>query len=820
MIRIRVALTSVLLVCFHILAFSQQRNIQSSTIYGLVKDSLSGRPLEYPTVVLLTDSMKIVSAVAGGADGRFTFPEITSGTYSVVVSMLGYSTASKSIYLDGTQRRVDTGEFNLLEGVELQEVMVTGVRPLIKAEADKITYNFDSDPQTASSTAAEILRKVPMISIDGENEVRLNGEKSFKVLVNGRSTGVLARNFKEAIQALPASAIKSVEVITNPPVRYDAEGITGIINIITNRRTTNGFNGSLSASANTRGGYTGGGFISSQAGKFAISTNLFHGNIVMKKNQSYTDSENFLSEEYRRATNEGESDVKNKISYLSVEASYEIDSLNLITLSGWGYLGNALSTGLSNYKAYNSSGALSRSYQNISLSNNQFGTGSGVFSWQRNFKKPEKSLTISYSADWSPMDTRVESEINPLLNFTEYKQNSVNNAYGIEHSLQADYYNPISKHHFLETGFKYTLRQNMSSTNILLWDNTADRWAEDNSKVNDLDYNQHIGSLYGGYTYKYKKLTLKGGIRAEYTLNDGISKSSRGDITFTNKQFDVVPYLSASYMESGGHIFSLSYTQRLNRPGIHYLNPYINDSNPMNISYGNPDLKSVKRDAISLSYMKASLSWNLGLTLGADFTRNNIENIRRVNQSGISISTYENIGRNQNYTLNINYSYRAGTKLNLFVNGSVVYTVISSKELELSNSGFGYSGGLGANLNLWKGGSLNANAFIFRSNITLQSRYPVNSSTSFGISQKLLNDKMTVSLNITEPFSKTKTYRFDSEDITYRMHSRSITYQRAANFSIVWRFGKFQANVKKARRSIIDDRLSGDKQSSSTANTR
>ena len=115
---------------------------------------------------------------------------------------------------------------------------------------------------------------------------------------------------------------------------------------------------------------------------------------------------------------------------------------------------------------------------------------------------------------------------------------------------------------------------------------------------------------------------------------------------------------------------------------------------------------------------------------------------------------------------------------------------------------------------------MNANAFIFRSNITLQSRYPVNSSTSFGISQKLLNDKVTISLNITEPFSKTKTYRFDSEDITYRMHSRSITYQRAANFSVAWRFGKFQANVKKARRSIIDDRLSGDKQSSSAANSR
>ena len=820
MIRIGALLTSVLIVCFQTFAFSQQKINQSTSITGAVKDSLTEKALEYPTVVLTTDSMKIVSAVAGGADGKFIITEITPGKYTLVVSMVGYSTIRKNIIIKGDERRVDAGAFKLLEGMELQEALVTGVRPLIKAEPDKITYNFDSDPQTASSTAAEILRKVPMISIDGENEVRLNGEKSFKVLVNGRSTGLLAKNFKEAIQALPANAIKSVEVITNPPVRYDAEGITGIINIITNRRTNNGFNGSLSGSANTRGSYTGGGYISAQIGKFAISTNIFHGNIVMNKNQSFSDSENYLSEEFRRSQTDGESDVQNKISYLSMEASYEIDSLNLITLSGWGYMGNSINRGISHYSAFNSSGILSRKYDNIFISNNQFGTGSGVISWQKNFKKPEKSLTISYSADWSPMDTRNESTINPVLDYIAYDQNSINDAYGFEHSFQADYYNPITNKHFIESGIKYTLRQNYSNTTILIFDENSGVWMEDNSRVNDLDYDQHIGSLYGGYTFKHKKFSLKGGFRAEYTLNDGISKSNTGNVTFTNKQFDVVPYLSVSYMESGGHIFSLSYTQRLNRPGIHYLNPYVNDSNPMSISYGNPDLKSVKRDAISLSYMKASMSWNLGLTLGADFTRNNIENIRRVNEAGVSLSTYENIGRNQNYTFNVNYTYRAGTKLNLYVNGSLVYTKISSNELGISNSGFGYSGGLGANLSLWKGGSINANAFIFRSNITLQSSYPVNSSTSFGISQKLMKEKMTISLNIIEPFSKTKIYKFDSEDITYKMHSRSITYQRAANLSIIWRFGKFQTTVKKARRNVIDDRLSGDKQSSSSQATR
>jgi outer membrane receptor protein involved in Fe transport len=165
-------------------------------------------------------------------------------------------------------------------------------------------------------------------------------------------------------------------------------------------------------------------------------------------------------------------------------------------------------------------------------------------------------------------------------------------------------------------------------------------------------------------------------------------------------------------MLNKGNMVSAAYTQRLSRPGIWHLNPYVNDSDPMNISYGNPDLESVKRNTITLGYRKASQNWNLSVNLTNSFTRNNIEQIRRVNEQGISIATYENIGKNSNARMDINFSFRSGQRLSININGAVAYTKVSSQDLNLENDGFNFNGGASCNTALWKGGMLNLNAYL------------------------------------------------------------------------------------------------------------
>ena len=289
------------------------------TITGVVVDAATGKTVEYPTVAIFTDSLKLITAAAGGVDGKFSLEAPAAGKYIFSAAMTGYTNYKKELVLDNSQRRVDLGKIEIAEGLELKEVTVSGVRPLIKNEPDKLTYNIDADPMASSSVIADILRKVPMISVDGEGTVRLNGETNFKVLVNGRSSGMLVKNFKDAIKAMPANTIKSIEVITNPPAKYDAEGVGGVINIITNRKTTQGYNGNINAGANTLGGYNAGGYISAQVGKFAISTNIYHGNEVSRKSTNTSESENFLSTDYRYSESSGGSDSYTKFTFGNID---------------------------------------------------------------------------------------------------------------------------------------------------------------------------------------------------------------------------------------------------------------------------------------------------------------------------------------------------------------------------------------------------------------------------------------------------------------------------------------------------------------------
>ena len=788
---------------------AQKNENTKIVVTGTVVDSLSGKGIEYPTVALFSDSLKLIKAVAGGADGKFTIEAPVPGSYYISGSMIGYSNSKDLLTIKETDKKIDFGLIRLIEGMQLKEVTVTAVQPLIKNEPDKLTYNLESDPQTASSPLVDILRKVPMLSVDGEDVVRLNGETNFKVLVNGRSSGLLVKNFKDAIKAMPASSIKSIEVITNPPAKYDAEGIGGIINIITNRKTTSGYNGSINAGLNTLGGYNGGGYISAQLGKLSLSTNIYTGKQVSKGSYYTSESENFLSDDFKYSMSSGTSNSESQFNNLSIEASYEIDSLNLITLSGWGYLGNSTSIGTSLMESRNANNIQSRKYSTTNISDYLYGAGSGSLSYQKTFKKPDQNLTFSYSIDASPTESDFTNNVVPELNFSQYSQKSANKAMGLEHTLQADYYNPIGKKHNIETGIKYILRQNFSDTDVEIFNPIDGIWKEAPEKVNDLDYDQHIGNMYGGYAFKHKSLSLKGGFRMEYTINDGISKSSDGNITFTNNQFDVVPYINFSYMLKKGNSVSASFTQRLNRPGIWYLNPYVNDNDPMNISYGNPNLETVRRNSITFGYRKSSQTWNLNVNLNGNFTRNNIERIRRVDADGISRSTYENIGINRNYRLNFNYSYRRGEKLNIYVNGGIAYTTISSPELNLSNDGLSYFGGAGLSAKVWEKGTVNLNGFVYGGDVSLQGRNPVNYTSSIGFSQRFFKDKLTLSLYVSEPLSKTKSYKYNSEDITYKMSTESVYVRRSANISLYWRFGKFNVNVKKARKATTDDKMSG-----------
>jgi outer membrane receptor protein involved in Fe transport len=260
----------------------------------------------------------------------------------------------------------------------------------------------------------------------------------------------------------------------------------------------------------------------------------------------------------------------------------------------------------------------------------------------------------------------------------------------------------------------------------------------------------------------------------------------------------------------------LSYTQRLRRPGIWFLNPYVDDNDKYNISYGNPDLESVKAHSFNAQYRMFTPSSSLFLGANFSFSNNSITEITTVETAtdpdtgevyDRTSRTYGNIGKERRIGFNASYSYRLGAVFSVNANLRGAYTFMESMNYDrpLKNEGLNFGGNLGAYVTLWKGARFSVNGGIFSRGVSLQGRSSIFNHTSFGLTQKLFKEKMDISVSVSNPFSKFQKWESWSEDSTFKTHSKFENTGRRINFYIGWRFGKTEIQVKKARRGINND---------------
>lgn len=325
--RIVISLLSLLLVGTPLLA--------QTPVGGRILDA-TDRPVGYATVALLRDSLP-VTAVASGIDGAFLLNVREHGEYTLSITSVGYTPYHTPLVV--ADEPIALGEIRLHEGVEVDAVVLTVQKPIVTADAEKLAYSVEDDPEAQSSTLEEIIRKVPQLSIDAEGNVLMNGQSDYKILVNGHPSNAISRNFSEVIKSMPANSIKRIEVITNPSMKYDAEGAGGVLNIITSKARFDGYNGSLNTSwqwgeegvwlSNNSATFA------LQTGKLTLSTSLYYAlseEIDKLNNGVQAELENHTDEAtYKYLHNEMRYGYDFKSLYANVQASYQLDSLNLFT---------------------------------------------------------------------------------------------------------------------------------------------------------------------------------------------------------------------------------------------------------------------------------------------------------------------------------------------------------------------------------------------------------------------------------------------------------------------------------------------------------
>ena len=693
--------------------------------------------------------------------------------------------------------------------LQLQDVEVVTMRQLVKTLDDRLSYNVHADPETRTSTVLDVLRRVPLVSVDGQDNVRVNGSGSFKIYKNGHPDPALSSNPKEVLRAMPASMIKRIEVITEPGARYDAEGATAILNIVTVEGVRiEGVNGTVSASINTYGSPNASAYVAARAGKFTLgATGFFQkqtGRMFSTKGETWTTYKDTGTTRYHRYRNNQPAWVYS----LDLNASLEIDSLNLITASFGGYRYGLKIHGESHIEYHDAEGQLLTSYDNPYYLPQYGGmTWNGRADWEHRTNRKDEVLTASYMFSTTGQheeqyDTLINL-VNPPFDYTNY--NKWGKERFVEHTWQLDYQLPLWEHHLMEVGGKYILRLNKSH-NRMNYDGAADLNTDTRFK-----HNMHVGATYASWRYQVDSVTLRGGLRYEYSHFRASYPNGDG-VPFGRDLHDLVPSASVHWQMTPFNSLRLSWATSLNRPGIQYLNPAVKRYTTT-IEYGNPHLSSARNNMVSLNFQHTGnrLTFNVKPTM--TITRNLI-GYSRTAHDGIVYTTTSNDCRYLMAGVGGFLQWMMTSKTTLVMNGEVAYNRYRNPSQDLTNSG--WSGNLYAQLTQQLPWKLRATAtcmwFGFGhdlSNVYGYSTMP-NPTIMLGLSRSFLKDnRLTVRLSANSIFHK---HQLEKDYITqgdYDSHGVTHYNQRNVQLSLSYAFGSSNTRVKQTEKTVENDDLVG-----------
>ena len=787
-------------------------------VRGIVADN-TGEPEAYATVRIYpaADTSKVSSMGITKDNGQFNLSLDRTGKYLLKVVSIGRQPLQKEFVVTSSTTSVDLGTLTVSNDDKmLGEITVTAVRPVVTKEIDRIGYDVQADDESKTSTLEEMLRKVPLVSVDTDGTITVKGSSDFKIYKNGRPNNSFTKNAKDIFKAIPASMIKKIEVITDPGAREDAEGVGAILNIVTLENTiTKGFMGNASLSYNTRNNFPTPNFWgSAQIDKVTLS--LYAGvNPFPRRSNKYTSEQR---NHYNDSGNDLLSTSRGSYSgigtWFGVDASYELDSLNLFTAEFGGYAHNINQDYYGLTQMTSQTGDLIYKYNSTQLTSpSKYFDINGGFNYQRSTKRPGERFTLSYQIATTDQtqntDRRYYETFNMPVNYTgtisEFKLNF------IEHTFQFDWSRMYAKIHTLDLGLKYINRNNHSITH----ENYIDFL--DMPKIN-FKHTTHVAAAYADYRVQLKKFSLRGGLRYEFSRLEARYANEDADHSdFASNMSDLVPNAAVSYNINDSNTLKLSYSTRINRPGISYLNPQVSET-PTTVSKGNPDLGSARNSSITLNYSLIGQKFNIDFSAGYTFTNNDIIEVQYLKDDRI-YSDYANAGRNKSFNSGAFIQWIAGKKTTLMFNLNGGYDHYRNPSLNINHGG--WSGRIYTRLSQKLPWDIQGSASLFYHTGSVMGLYsdyrPIGiSSLNYGISLQrsfLKEKRLTISLSTWNPiFSSRRCSKVEYFNLPYTSINKTWNQSsKSFQISVAYRFGSMNTQVKKTVKSISNDDLTGGK---------
>jgi hypothetical protein len=784
-----------------------QQGDETYRLQGMIADSVTKQPQEGITVYLQKDSNSYLKTSITKKDGSFSFSNLKPLNYHIRISSVGYNSKTLEVAIALNANSVlDLGTIYISNKVSnLNEVVVKASPPLVTQDIDKISYHMEADPESKGTNVLEMMRKVPFLSIDGNNNILLNGSSSYRIFLNGRPSALFEKNAREILRSMPASTIKSIEVITNPSSKYDGEGLAGIINIITHKKISSGYNGTINMNHKSPiGGAGAGGTFSFKSGKLGMM--VLGG--TSNNRTPHTEGSIHRTSMDNNATNLEQNNARSsdgRSRYIGSEISFELDSLRLISAQ-FNYNDNKLSSFGSKHTNLKNLREVIQSYDVIA---NGKGNGNGMdaaLNYQMGFKSnKERLLTFSYRYLRNRNEQVDKVFLINKVNFESPDYNQANTGSFLEQTFQADYVQQV-KTLAIETGVKAILRNNESNYQFLAYDSLNGKFELDVNRTNNYKNQQHIFAAYNTYQYKIKNWGFKAGVRIEYTTIDAafVSDNTQAKQNYLN----IIPAATIGRKLKDKSSITLSFTNRIQRPAIYQLNPFVDRSNPAIESSGNPNLKPGYTNLIQLSYLKSKkATFNVALTY---MLLNNLINPVSVydTASKITRTRFENAGKARILKTNIFLNYPVNENWTVRLNSDIRYitanVIVAGKAMK--NDGLMTYFNISNGYRFTKGWRLNADVTLNSGGISgIQSKTNGFIGSSFSVQKGLLKDKLTISGTVNNPFTKYRNFREEIVGTGFTQLTRNEIYYRSFNLSLNYSFGKLKSTIKKNKRSINND---------------
>lgn len=695
---------------------------------------------------------------------------------------------------------------------ELEELVIVKKKDVITSDGASTTYNVAEDDASKSSTLLDILKKVPGITVDGQDNIYINGDSNYRIYVNGKEDPMMMANAKQVFKSTPASAFAKIEVITEPGAQYDAEGSAGIINLISEVKQKNdGYSVSLSYSLNNRE-EAASIFGRLKNKRFGIDANVIYAGSLFDGQENYGKEETIntnSTELYRQIYDFNQLTRFNYISG-SLNSSWEPGENDIISFGG------SITNIIGNLNKFNGATSIYSiqgdiiSKNTMTLSGNlKMLSATGNASYQHNFSGSGNKIIFGYLFNFGNTPFNINSsqwdEDNkelPILSYT-YKHTIQR-----EHTFQLDYTNDFNgEKHKLDAGIKIILRHN---TALGLKENeyADNQYSSEISDYTNVRQNQNIYAIYSTYKGTYGNISAVGGLRYEHT-DMGLSNYPDKKESFTRKLNDIVPNASLTYVFSPASNLRLGYQMRISRPTIEQMNPFQFDITGTSSEEGNPNLKSERSNRLSLTYT------NFGRILGGNvyvdykFTDNAIERYLYYTETDnltVAHNTSANIGHISNFGLGGFLNISVNQKMSINIDGRISYVTLKSNSPDYSNNG--WIGNYSINWNYTCPGDIKLSAYGGQNTriISLQGFSNGWYYYGLGLSRDFLKSKsLNIALNASNFLSKYMTFIYKSSSDNITTTNTYKNKQWSVGLSLTWNFGHLKSQIRKTDINIQND---------------